>query len=71
LFTGKPKEMCAGPNAVLIDDSDKNCELFEEEGGFSVLYPRSYNKLRNYRGNPIHYVIEHLYEFMGKVRAVA
>jgi 5'(3')-deoxyribonucleotidase len=37
------KDMCASPNALLIDDSDKNIEAFHHEGGHTILVPRPWN----------------------------
>ena len=41
---GSAKDMCAGPDSILIDDSDKNCEDFEAAGGKAILVPRRWNK---------------------------
>jgi len=43
IFTCK-KHLLAGPDRVLIDDSDMHCEKFAEAGGRSILYPRLWNK---------------------------
>jgi 5'(3')-deoxyribonucleotidase len=41
---GSAKEFVAGPQRILIDDSDSNCEKFVKAGGNSVLVPRIWNK---------------------------
>ena len=40
---GEPKHLCAGPDALLIDDSDKNVDAFRAAGGHSILVPRPWN----------------------------
>ncbi len=37
------KEVLAGPNTILIDDRDKNCEAFDKAGGIAILVPRPWN----------------------------
>ena len=44
---GSQKHLCASPDAVLIDDRDKNVDDFRLAGGRSILVPRPWN-----RGNP-------------------
>lgn len=50
-FITPNKEMLApsrnGEKRILIDDSEKNCKLFEEHGGIAILYPRPYNELKD------------------------
>lgn len=41
---GPAKWACASPHSLLIDDSDANCEAFEEWGGTAIVFPRIYNK---------------------------
>lgn len=41
---GPMKYMYAGPNTVLIDDSQKNIDAFIEEGGIGYLFPSRTNK---------------------------
>lgn len=43
---GKPKYMCAGQNAVLIDDRPMNCEKFVERGGQAFCWPNAVKLLR-------------------------
>lgn len=40
----KHKHLCAGPDRILIDDTDKKIEDFEAAGGIGILYPRRWNK---------------------------
>jgi len=42
---GPPKHLCAHPNALLIDDSDKNVNEFSKYGGQAILVPRPWNSL--------------------------
>lgn len=44
IFT-KHKHLLANPNAVLIDDKDKNYEAFLYAGGEAILYPQRWNSL--------------------------
>ena len=37
-----PKEQCAGPNKILIDDSEKKIEKFRDSGGHAFLWPQQY-----------------------------
>lgn len=40
---GPQKHLCARPDAVLIDDSDRNVDRFREHGGHAVLFPQPWN----------------------------
>jgi len=40
---GEPKFLCARPDSLLVDDSDKNVNLFREKGGQAILLPRPWN----------------------------
>lgn len=37
------KYLLAKPNTILIDDNVENVRLFAEQGGYSILYPATYN----------------------------
>jgi len=41
--TAKAKARFAAPDALLIDDSDKNVEAWQEAGGHAILVPRPWN----------------------------
>lgn len=41
---GPHKWLCAKPDALLIDDYDKNIEQFAANGGQTILVPRPWNK---------------------------
>lgn len=47
---GPDKTPCACPNALLIDDSDKNVHAFRKAGGHAILVPRPWNGLH---GRPV------------------
>lgn len=40
---GPPKHLCARPDALLIDDFDKNVNAFRKAGGQALLVPRPWN----------------------------
>ena len=42
---GPSKHLCANPETLLIDDSDKNVDSFRKCGGQAVLVPRPWNSL--------------------------
>ena len=42
-LVGPCKQFCAHPEALLIDDSDKNVNKFRDWGGQAVLVPRPWN----------------------------
>jgi 5'(3')-deoxyribonucleotidase len=48
LFLGEPKHAIAGPDKILIDDMDANCENWVAAGGEAILVPRQWNKNRIY-----------------------
>lgn len=49
---GKPKDACANPDSVLIDDSAANTKAFRKAGGKTILVPRAWNPLYSYRAFP-------------------
>lgn len=53
-LVGPKKQFCAHPEALLIDDADKNVDAFRAWGGQAILVPRPWNTL--YQTN----TIEHL-----------
>ena len=48
LFIGGAKWKLAGPNKVLLDDSDSNIKKFADAGGKTWLVPRPWNLNRDY-----------------------
>lgn len=45
---GPSKHLCANPQTLLIDDSDKNVDAFRKCGGQAVLVPRPWNNLHGF-----------------------
>lgn len=43
---GPRKWFCAGPDSLLIDDSDDNVHAFRKAGGHAILIPRPWNSNR-------------------------
>lgn len=41
---GPAKKYCASPGAVLIDDSEKNCQQWASYGGDAILFPAPWNE---------------------------
>lgn len=68
---GPDKVSCARPGAVLIDDADKNCEVFLSAGGNAVVFPQVWNSAHAaFRGQlveagPLAYIRERLTEITG------
>ena len=56
---GPAKPFCAGPDSVLVDDCEANVEAFTRAGGIGVLFPASYNRLRDV-GGKVSYLDEEL-----------
>lgn len=57
---GPPKFLCAKPDNVLIDDSDKNCNSFASAGGKTILFPQPWNALHSFKDSKLNYVISEL-----------
>lgn len=65
---GPAKEIAASANTCLIDDRDKNCMNFKNEGGFTVLAPRPWNILRSLTddqgGFKVKYVVDQVKKWL-------
>jgi len=57
IFTGR-KESVARPGALLIDDSEGYEPKFRERGGRQIVFPKSWNRFRLRRDDPMDCVIE-------------
>lgn len=53
LHMTKEKHLLAGPDRLLIDDSDENCRRFIEAGGAAIVYPQPWNSAHLYAGRPL------------------
>lgn len=59
IATQAPKSMFASPiigTTLLIDDKDENVEEFVKAGGYGILVPRPWNKLRELADNSLQVV---------------
>lgn len=50
------KALAAGPDRLLIDDSNHNCRAFRKAGGQTILFPQLWNANHKYRHDPMSYV---------------
>lgn len=57
------KEIIGRPGWVLIDDYEKNCDRFIEQGGDAILFPAAWNKNRKLAGQAFSYVINELHNW--------
>lgn len=63
---GPRKHFCARPGAVLIDDSDENCQRFIADktgrptGGSAIVFPRHWNSQHEHQQDPLAYVARQL-----------
>lgn len=46
------KQLLANPAALLIDDNDRNCELFRQAGGNAILFPQLWNQNHQLASQP-------------------
>ena len=44
-FIGAHKYLCAKENTLLIDDNERNINLFVKSGGLGIIFPRPWNTL--------------------------
>ncbi len=58
---GPPKQLCAKPNALLIDDADKNVTAFVAQGGNAILIPRPWNSLHGI--NAVEYLTKEMKKY--------
>jgi len=54
------KTMFAGPDSVLIDDSDEKIKAFARAGGRGILFPREWNSAYELAADPIKVVLREL-----------
>ena len=58
IITQAPKELLARPDALLIDDKDKNIDEFVSSGGQGILVPRPWNRAYKQMDNSANVVRE-------------
>lgn len=49
------KRLLAGQNRILIDDYERHCEEFENNGGKAILFPRQWNTHHGIADDPMSY----------------
>ncbi|MBT5018901.1 hypothetical protein OAF98_01380 [Planctomicrobium sp.] len=49
------KRLLAGRNRILIDDYERHCEEFENNGGKAILFPRQWNSHHGMANDPMNY----------------
>lgn len=49
------KRLLAGPNRILIDDHERHCTEFQNNGGQAILFPRQWNLHHAMADEPLHY----------------
>ena len=60
------KHFCARPGAVLIDDTDKNCDQFvtgvdgQPTGAKAIVFPQPWNSLKHFQWNPFEFARQSL-----------
>lgn len=57
------KHLLAKPSSLLIDDSDRNCEQFREDGGHAIVFPQPWNSQHGETFRRMAYIREQLQEF--------
>lgn len=62
IFT-KNKHFCAGPDRLLIDDSDDNVNAFRANGGHAILYPALWNSEWKRKDEAVIRVLAQMREF--------
>jgi hypothetical protein len=48
-----PKEFCAHPDTLLVDDMERNTDPFEKAGGKAYLLPRPWNRMHYVEDDPV------------------
>jgi len=54
---GSPKELCARPGSLLIDDRPRNCDRFRRAGGSAILFPTPWNHHCEHASDPLAFVM--------------
>ncbi|WP_417849405.1 5' nucleotidase, NT5C type [Thalassoglobus sp.] len=52
------KRLLAGRNRILIDDHERHCEEFENDGGKAILFPRQWNRYYSNADEPLQHTKE-------------
>ena len=71
IMMGGSKHLLAAPNRVLIDDNDKNIEMWRDHGGIGILFPQLYNDNMLIVGDRIQYVTNQLKIIANKLNKTA
>lgn len=65
IFTNH-KRLLAGPNAILVDDSERNVDQFNEAGGTGILFPTKYNR-GGERNDTVDYICGEIFEAVTRI----
>ncbi len=61
------KWLLAGPGKILIDDSTKNIQLFNDHGGHGLMFPQPWNTSSHIVGDKVDYVMAQIEEIKASV----
>lgn len=61
LIVGSEKHLLAGPNRILIDDYEENLTDFRRASGQTLTFPRLWNNMHSYAGDPVEFVKQGLH----------
>ena len=50
------KHLLAGPDRILIDDSDKQIDTWQRAGGIGILFPAKWNAMHLFHADPMEFV---------------
>lgn len=57
---GNKKELNAGSGAILIDDSDHNCDKYIQAGGYAISFPQPWNRAKFFTKDRVGYTLNYV-----------